>query len=116
MALFQKLPIMLSKYVRPESKPWKLLLMLQEIVKILCAPELNETMLNYFSLLYEEYLNLFIKYYPNVSIRESSSLNSFSDFLSEIMFVPIFSHNTNTMKRGQNLSPQHLLLGRSSFF
>ncbi len=69
MALFLKLPAMLSRYVARNSKPWKLLIMLREIVNIVMAPKLNEAILSYFEIRYAEFLQLFKQFYPDVSIR-----------------------------------------------
>ena len=57
-ALFRYLPLMLAPAITEKKKYWKLFLMLQEIVDICVAPTLNDTLLDCYSLLYEEFLIL----------------------------------------------------------
>jgi hypothetical protein len=53
--------MMLAPYVDPENKVWKMFLMLQEVVDLVFAPKMTESMLSYFELLYSNFLSEYKK-------------------------------------------------------
>ena len=69
LALFQHFPLIFSQFVDLKSKPWRLLLQLQEIIDIILAPKITEGMLAHFATQYAEFLENFSALYPDVSIR-----------------------------------------------
>ena len=57
-ALFRYLPLMISSVFIQEKKYWKLFLQLQEIVDILTGPRIDDATLNYYEIIYAEFLTL----------------------------------------------------------
>lgn len=71
MAVFRYFPLILAEFVdtKEDDKHWALLMQLQTITDLAFAPKLTDSLLNYFSELYEEHLILFQKLYPNLPIK-----------------------------------------------
>jgi hypothetical protein len=61
--------MMLAPYVDPENKVWKMFLMLQEVVDLVFAPKMTESMLSYFELLYSNFLSEYKKLYPEIPVK-----------------------------------------------
>jgi hypothetical protein len=61
--------LIFSQFVDLKSKPWRLLLQLQEIIDIILAPKITEGMLAHFATQYAEFSENFSALYPDVSIR-----------------------------------------------
>ncbi len=57
-ALFRYLPLMLSSAITEGKKYWKLFLQLQEITDILTGPRIDDATLNYYEMIYAEFLTL----------------------------------------------------------
>ncbi len=68
-SLFRFLPLIISDCVNPVNPHWKLFISFQEIVDMVFAPELHESNLSLFEILYAEFLTSFKKIYPEVNIR-----------------------------------------------
>ena len=69
LCLFRNLPFILGDCVEDNDKHWELIMQLQEITDIVFAPKITESMLLYFSELYENHLLLFKKLYPELPIK-----------------------------------------------
>ena len=56
--LLKNLPLILEDFIQPSSKAWLLLLLLQEVVEIICAPKFLQRQLSYLEDIMEECLKL----------------------------------------------------------
>ena len=68
-ALCRYMPMILADLADTDDELWELLIQLQTIVDIAYAPKLCDSLLIYFSELYEDHLNLFKKLFPGLPIK-----------------------------------------------
>jgi len=69
-ALFRFLPIMIADWIVPDAQEiWNLFLILQEIVDIVFAIKLTNSLVSHLKMLVKEFLSQFKTLYPTLSIR-----------------------------------------------
>lgn len=66
--LFRYIPVMIG-HKATGKKYWKMFMMLQEVVDIVFAPRLTETILVEYSILYSEFLILYKEIYPTLTVK-----------------------------------------------
>ena len=67
-SLFRYLPLMLAEFIDSNDQHWELFIRLQEIVDIVFAPTLYESTLDYFEIIYAEFLNDYKELYPELNV------------------------------------------------